>query len=95
MGRGHCTPVTVRQQDRQAIGHHDGASQVRIDRHARISDHAIGRVSVQCHHVHAMHLLQKHRARRAQLHLQKLAIGRHRPRVVTDMAPQIETLKGR
>jgi hypothetical protein len=95
VGRSDSAPMAVRQQDRQAIRHHDGASLVGLDGHARISDHTIGRVSVQHHHLNAMHLLQKNRPRSAQLRLQKLAIGRHRSRVITDMTAQIETVKRR
>ena len=70
-GTGQTTPACMRcshhaavfsgQQHGQAISHHDGAGDMALTRDARIGELAVGRVGVDCKHVAAMHLLQKHR----------------------------------
>jgi hypothetical protein len=61
---GCCHPLAcgITQQDRQTIGHHDGAGHRWTCRDARIGGCAIRCVRVQRHIVDAVHLLQKNGA---------------------------------
>jgi hypothetical protein len=95
MGRSHGTALVVREQDRQAVGHHDGASQLCVRGHRSISSLAIQGLGGELKHINAMHLVQKNRPSRAQLRLQMLTVVGNRHGVVAHVISKIPTVKRR
>jgi hypothetical protein len=50
--------IQIGEQHRQAVSHHDGASDITVGSDTRIGYRAIWYVGLQCHYIGAMHLLQ-------------------------------------
>jgi hypothetical protein len=57
MGSRHPAAGGIAQQDRQAIGHHDGARDIWRRRHACVGLNSVWRVCVKHRTLHAMDLL--------------------------------------
>jgi hypothetical protein len=60
--RGHHGAIAVAKQDRQAVGHHNGARQVGFTGKDSIGRHVICRTSRQFQHLRAMDLIQEYRS---------------------------------
>ena len=95
MGRSDGTALVVREQDRQAVGDHDGASQLRVRGHTCIRSLAIQGLGGKLEHIRAMHLVLKNRLSCAQLCLQTLTVVGNRQGVVAHVIAKIPTVKRR
>ena len=96
MGCSHHRQVKVRQQDRQAVSHHDGTAQTALARDDCISLRVAEAQTLGFQHGHllAMHLTQKNRpASRGQS--QGLPVGRHPGRRILHMIAQVQAVPRR
>jgi hypothetical protein len=91
MGRSHGTALVVREQDRQAVGHHDGARNTGLAGETGVRLLTIRRIVVQLRHDIAMHLSHEHSAL-LQLKRQQLAVVENRLRVIAHMVAQVEAV---
>jgi hypothetical protein len=96
MGCSHHRQVKVGQQDRQAVSHHDGASQAALTGDGCISLGVAEAQAMGFQHGHllAMHLTQKNRpASRGQC--KSLPVGRHPGRRILHMLTQVQAVPWR
>jgi hypothetical protein len=91
MGSRHPAASGIAQQNRQAIGHHDGASHIRGRADARIGLEPVWHRAVKQHAVCPMNLLQKHRSS-PQGVLQAGTIGQNVGDLVPHMVTQIHAV---
>lgn len=86
--------MLIGQQQRQAVGHHDGGRKPRTGHHTGIGIEAVGHLGAQFKHVVAMHLPEENRSP-ADCLLQQRAVGCDPGRVITNMVTQIKTVPWR
>jgi hypothetical protein len=91
-GSNHFLRRAVKQ-NRQTVGHHDGASHTNFSGETSVGLLAIGRVVVQLRHHIAMHLTHEDGAL-LQLKRQQLAVVENRFGVIAHMVAQIEAVVG-
>ena len=89
--RRHRPALPVGEQQRQAVGHHHGASHAGGLGEAGIGHRAVRGLGMQHDDISAMHLVQKH-GLRTQRRFQAGTVRGHMRRVVTDMVAQIEAV---
>ena len=93
MRRSHAAALQVGQQDRQAIGHHDGAGHAGLAGDRRIGHLAVCTARVERRYRITMHLGQKNRSH-AQGLGQRCPVGGNRCGRVANMVTQVEAVVG-
>jgi hypothetical protein len=91
MGGGHHFLGWAVKQNRQTVGHHDGASHTDFSCETSVGLLTIGRIVVQLRHHIAMLLSHEHGAL-VQLKSQQLAVVENRLGVIAHMVAQIEAV---
>ena len=91
MGSGDRSASPIGKQHRQAIRHHDGASDTGLCSHTRVGHRAVGGLRRQMSHLGAVDLLQENRFD-ADGRLKLPSIGRYGSRMVAHMVAEIEAV---